>query len=176
MRKTSTYFPDGVECAIDSFHQILRQAYPDILGTDVLGKYNSDDVYAVGVRNDQIVKANYIYNGDGYYIIGCEASLSDVGEWRFRGESFVGGGSLINRAIEKNGKLAYYCISLTTSFVGTPPVQIESNDKVAELAWTIVYGEDVPDGSPQTIPVQWLSPYNSKTLSDSFDIIVKETT
>lgn len=86
----------------------------------------------------------------------------------------------LDQAYTHDGRTAYFGGSSAYSLAAnidsvSPDSNIDTTAYHADVvSWTMLYGDNTDGG--QTIPVQWTSPYNSKTFEDSFDITVAQNT
>ena len=72
----------------------------------------------------------------------------------------------------ENKTVYYYSTDNGTWDSQAPHAETQGNINLGEIAWTMIYGDITPAGSPQTITVSWPRPGDGKVLETTFEILV----
>lgn len=75
----------------------------------------------------------------------------------------------------ENKTVYYYSTDNGTWNSQAPHAETQGNINLGAIAWTMIYGDITPAGSPQTITVSWTRPGDGKVLETSFEIIVQQS-
>lgn len=128
-------------------------------------------------RDEMVVRGECI---TGYYhLTSAEDFLCVIAASKEPGSVIERTGEIIPLASEygHNGKTAYFTYSSINGYYLEPgegqwqAIAVDNrNPNVSQIAWTLLYGNG--GQSTQSLPVQWISTYNGKTLETAQDIAV----